>query len=188
MLDNVAERHHSSAMPRPADAQAPALAAEVLVVGGGLVGLTQAAALAQAELAVVCVDLDRPRTTLNEAFDGRASAIALASRRMFDGLGVWPLLAEDAGPIDDIRVSEKGSLLYLHYDSTRLGGEPFGHMIENRVLRRALLARIAALPSLHHLAPDRVVRLERSATGVRAELASGRSVTALLAVGADGRN
>ena len=64
-----------------------------------------AAALAQAELAVVCVDLDRPRTTLNEAFDGRASAIALASRRMFDGLGVWPLLAEDAGPIDDILLS-----------------------------------------------------------------------------------
>jgi 2-octaprenyl-6-methoxyphenol hydroxylase len=164
-----------------------ALEVEILVVGGGLIGLSQSVALAQSGLEVACVDLESPRITLDEAFDGRASAIALASRRMLEGIGVWSLLADEAGPIDDIRVSEKGSLLYLHYDSARLGGEPFGHMIENRILRRALLERIGALPSLHHVAPDRVVRLERGATGVRAELASGRVVTALLAVGADGR-
>ena len=79
-----------------------------------MVGLTLAIALAQAGTAVACIDAESPATATGAAFDGRASALALSSRRLLEGIGVWPRLAGDATPIEDIRVSEKGSLLFLH--------------------------------------------------------------------------
>ena len=51
----------------------------------------------------------------------------------------------------DIRVSEGASRLFLHYDHREVGDEPFGHMLENRVLRRALLERAEELPSVRLL-------------------------------------
>lgn len=153
-----------------------------------MVGIPLALALAQAGLTVVCVDQEDPRVLLSAGFDGRASALALASRRFLERLDVWAGLAADTAPIDDIRVSEKGSLLFLHYDSQRLDGLPFGHMIENRLLRRSLLARVPDSTSLQYLAPDRLVGLVRGPTGVEARLASGLTVKAALAVAADGRN
>jgi 2-octaprenyl-6-methoxyphenol hydroxylase len=161
---------------------------EVLIVGGGMVGLTLAIALAQAGVAVACIDAESPATATDAAFDGRASALSLSSRRLLEGIGVWPLLAPDATPIEDIRVSEKGSLLFLHYDSARLTGEPFGHMVENRHIRLALLKRAAALPSLTLRAPEKVAALTRSSHAVEATLASGERIRAPLAVAADGRD
>ena len=48
----------------------------------------------------------------------------------------------------DIRVSEGASRLFLHYDHREVGNEPFGHMLENRVLRCALLERAQEMPAL----------------------------------------
>lgn len=153
-----------------------------------MVGTPLALALAQSGLRVVCVDQEDPQAQLSAGFDGRASAIALASRRFLEGIGVWTVVAPDSAPIEDIRVSEKGSLLFLHYDSQRLDGQPFGHMVENRLIRRAMLAAVPGLAALDYRAPDRLVHLSRTPTGVEARLASGVTVKAALAVAADGRN
>ncbi len=164
---------------------------EVVILGGGLAGLSMAAALATAGVPVVCIDQDSPDRQADGAFDIRTTAIAYASMRVLEGAGVWRHIAADAGPMLDIRIADQFSPLFVHYDHTELAMEgenrPFGWIIDNKDLRRALFTRAAELPGLVHLAPARAIRVERGRNGATISLADGRTVRARLVVGADGR-
>ncbi len=161
---------------------------ELLVAGGGLVGLLLAIACAGAGLAVALVDRQEPRAMQEDAFDGRSSAIAYGSRRVLEGLGVWSAIAPDAEPILEIRVADDNAPLFLHYDHRDLGGDaPLGYIVENRVLRRALFAHAAALPNLLLVAPVSVVRAEAAPGGTAALLSDGRRLAARLVAACDGR-
>jgi 2-octaprenyl-6-methoxyphenol hydroxylase len=160
--------------------------ADVAIVGGGLVGLTMACALAQAGFDVVVLDGKPAPTRRDAAFDGRASAIAAASRRMLARLGVWDALASRAQPILEIRVSDRDAPLFLHYDHADVGEGPLGYMVENRDTIAALHERAAVLPGLAHVAPAPVDRIER-ARGRIVLGWSGGTVAARLAIAADGR-
>lgn len=166
---------------------------EVLVVGGGLAGMTLGCALAGAGVATVVIDAAPRDDRLDQGYDGRASAIAWGSAQVFRGIGLWPHLQADAGPILDIRVADgtvQGgpSMLFLHYDHREIGERPFGYMIENRAMRRALFRHADTLTALRHLAPARLARLERGVGGVEAELEDGTRVASRLVVGAEGRS
>ncbi len=160
---------------------------DVLIVGGGFIGGTLAVALAGAGLSVAVVDKTTPEAGLDRAFDGRASAIALASRRLFEAVGLWRKMANDASPIREIRVSDNTSPLFLHYDHTDLGDEPFGYMLENRSIRKALFEALGEIPGIYLAAPAEVANLERGPGRVEATLRGGAKIEAALAVGADGR-
>ena len=161
---------------------------DVVIAGGGLVGLTLGVALAGAGIETAVVDGAPPATMKDAAFDGRVSSIALGSRRVLGGIGLWPALAGDAQPILEIRVSDGDAPLFLHYDHKTVGSDPLGYIVENRSIRTALLERAAAMAALHHLAPASVKALESTAGAVEARLADGRCVRARLAVAADGAN
>ncbi len=163
------------------------LRADVLIVGGGPVGGTLACALSAAGMEVIAVDQADPAAGLDAGFDGRASSIALGSQRILDALGLWAGMEPHAAPIRHIRVSEGDSPLFLHYDERDTGGPPFGYMVENRFIRKALFDRIPTLDTVRLLAPARVNGLERTGSGVEARLADGRGISARLIVGADGR-
>lgn len=165
---------------------------EVLVIGGGMAGMTLGNALANAGVATAVIDSSAADELLDAGYDGRASAIAWGSSQVFRGIGLWPYLEAEAGPILDIRVAdgtvEAGpSTLFLHYDHHDVGDDPFGYMIENRAIRRGLLAHAETLEKLTLIAPARVAELERDTGGVTAILEDGRTVRARLAVGAEGR-
>jgi 2-octaprenyl-6-methoxyphenol hydroxylase len=122
---------------------------ELLIAGGGLIGLLLGVACAGAGLDVAIADRQDPRTMLGEGFDGRSSAIAYGSRRVLDALGLWPEIAAEAEPILEIRVADNGSPLFLHYDHRDLdAATPLGYIVENRVLRRILFERIRSLERL----------------------------------------
>lgn len=167
--------------------------ADLVIVGGGLVGLVLARALGAAGLAVAVVDRERPAHAAADAFDGRGSAIAWGSAQVLKGLGLWEALAPHAGPIREIRVSDGDSLLFLHYDHRETGvraeGEPapLGYIIENRFIRRALYAAVAATETVQLLAPAEVASLDRQPGRVEARLKDGRRIVARLAVACDGR-
>jgi 2-octaprenyl-6-methoxyphenol hydroxylase len=169
-----------------------ALDSDVLIVGGGLVGLTLGIALAGAGVSCTVIDREDPATAQGAAFDGRASAIAAGTRQMLEALGLWRAMAAGASPILDIRVSDgkigrPASALFLHYDHSEVGEAPLGYIVENRVLRRALFA---ALPveGLTLLAPHSLDgEVARGPHGVKARLDDGRRLTARLLVAADGR-
>ena len=86
----------------------PEIASEVAIVGGGLVGMTLAAATAGAGIPTLLIEAE-PLPTLTEAtFDGRSSAIAYGSQQVLAGVGAWDYLAADASPIREIRASDGG--------------------------------------------------------------------------------
>ena len=165
---------------------------EVLILGGGMAGMTLANSLAGAGVGTVVIDSAPSDSLLRKEYDGRASAIAHGSAQVFRGIGLWPYLEDDAGPILDIRVADGTvaggpSTLFLHYDHTEIGDQPFGYMIENRATRRALFEQADTLRSLTQIAPARVSSLNRGPAGVLAELEDGRRIRARLVIGAEGR-
>ncbi len=165
---------------------------ELLIAGGGLNGLLLGVACAGAGLAVAIVDRQEPAATLDEAFDGRASALAYGSRRVLDALGLWPEIAVEAEPILEIRVADDNSPLYLHYDHRDLGpgarqaGAPLGYIVENRILRRVLIEHARALPGLAFVAPLAVDAVDASPDVAVAALSDGRRVRTRLVAAADG--
>lgn len=168
------------------------LKAEALVVGGGMVGTAMAIALGVAGLEVVLVDAEPAAAREEAGYDGRSSAIAYGSQQALAGLGIWPAMAPEAAPILDIRVSDgrpgqPAAPLFLHYDHRQSGLDAaFGHIVENRAIRRALAARLAELPRITVAAPARLAALVREPGHVEAGLADGRRVRARLLVAADG--
>jgi 2-octaprenyl-6-methoxyphenol hydroxylase len=162
---------------------------DLIVAGGGMTGLTLACAVAGARVPVLLVEQRPLPATTALPFDGRVTAISRGSRHLLEGIGVWPHLADEAQPILDIEVGERHSPLTVHYDHRAVGGEPLGHIVENRVIRRALLRRLGELipGPLEVVAPDRLTRTERRADAVEIELSSGIRVGAALLAAADGR-
>jgi 2-octaprenyl-6-methoxyphenol hydroxylase len=160
---------------------------ELLIAGGGLNGMLLGIAGAGAGLAVAIVDREDPAAVLDEGFDGRSSAIAYGSQQVLNAIGLWPLVAAEAEPIREIRVADGDAPLFLHYDHRDLGSDaPLGYIIENRVLRRALVERAGALPSLTLLAPLAVATIETSPFAAQATLSDGRRLTGRLVAAADG--
>ncbi|GAB5468575.1 MAG: UbiH/UbiF/VisC/COQ6 family ubiquinone biosynthesis hydroxylase [Rhodospirillales bacterium] len=176
------------------------LKTEICIVGGGLVGLSLAAALGDAGLDTLLLDARPVEAGLQPDFDGRASAIARGSSQLLEALGVWQHCAPGAAAIHDIRVSdgrpgEPASPLFLHYAMSDLSGAaveaeqpgPMGHIVENRYLRHALLERLAGLPSVRILAPCWIESQEPGPSHNRLRLSDGRSIQAALVVAAEGQ-
>ncbi|MDR3498401.1 MAG: FAD-dependent monooxygenase [Parvibaculum sp.] len=165
---------------------------DVLIVGGGLTGLPLALALAQGGLGVTVVDAQDPARVVDAGFDGRVSAIAFASCRMFDELGIMKHLEGQTQPINDIvvsdgRVREGASPLFLHFDHSEIGDQPLGQLIENRHIRIALQKALEEAKGIRLLAPLSVERVAYG-EGVTARLSNGARVSAKLCLAADGRN
>lgn len=170
------------------DSRACHVDVDAVVIGGGMVGLLSALALAGAGVSVAVVDRERRTGLADEAFDGRASAIAAGSQRVLAGLGLWNRMREAAAPILEIRVSDGASPLFLHYDHRDIGEGPLGYVVENRVIRRALADAVEAADEVQWLDGRTVVTLDRSRNAVHANLDDGGRIHARLAIAADGRN
>jgi 2-octaprenyl-6-methoxyphenol hydroxylase len=159
-----------------------------VVVGAGPAGLLLALALERAAIPVTLVEAEPLATALDAPFDGRALAVMHGSRCVLDGLGLWPLCAADAAPVWGVRVEDRCSGAGIAYDAREVGPHPFGYGIENRMLRRRLLAAALERPGIRLIAPARPLRLARGAARVTLTLDDGRELAAPLVIGADGRN
>ena len=164
---------------------------QVLVVGGGMVGLTMGIALASAGIEVTVLDRANPDDLLRQEHDGRASAIARGSKQLLDAIGLWPLMASSAAPIDEIRVSDgrmgrPASRFFLHYDKDDLDGQPLGYIVENLATRKALHHHASTIAALRLVAPVKVRSLARDEHHVTVTLDDGGKLRAPLVIGADG--
>jgi 2-octaprenyl-6-methoxyphenol hydroxylase len=161
--------------------------ADVLILGGGLVGSALAVALDAHGMSSIVVDPADPDVILAAAHDGRASAIASAPYRMFEAIGVAERLAGKGCPIQGIRVSDGLAPGKLDFEPG--GGETaLGHMFENRILRSALFTSAQAAPLVDLRMQTLANQVERGEHGVTATLSNGAQVRAPLLVAAEGRN
>ena len=159
---------------------------DAIILGGGLVGLTLAVALDAHGLRCAVVDPADPAATLAAGFDGRASAVASASWRMLEAIGLADRLAGQGCPIRAIRVSEGLAPDGLSFDPDPADG-PLGIMFENRVLRGALHAAAGDAAGVTLLPKSRAADVVRDGNGVQVTLSDGRTLAAPLLVGAEGR-
>jgi len=117
---------------------------DVLIAGAGFAGLALAIALRQALGKTFAVAVADPALARQARDDARASAIAAAARRLFETIGVWEAVADRAQPILDMavtdsRLSDAMRPTYLTFAGEVEAGEPFAHMVENGLLRDALV-------------------------------------------------
>jgi len=163
--------------------------ADMVIGGAGFAGLALAIALAEAlgpEFKVVVAD---PALAHEQSRDPRASAIAAAARRLFETIGVWQAVAHEAQPmldmvVTDSKVDDAVRPSFLTFEGEVKPGEAFAHMIENRVLTDALVAKAKGLGIDLRATP--VTRFDNRANAIDVTFADGATVSARLLVGADG--
>jgi 2-octaprenyl-6-methoxyphenol hydroxylase len=166
--------------------------ADIVISGGGMVGLSLGLALAQGGFRTLVADTAPLSAQLDAKFDGRVSALAYATIRMYRALGVWDAMAADAQAIREILVTDgapgrAASPFSLHFDAAEVGAPQLGAIVENRHIRAALQARAATEKNLTLIAPAAVTGVMVTGGGVVATLGNGETVQAAMAVAADGR-
>ena len=162
---------------------------DLIIVGGGMVGAGLAIALSGQGLRLALIDAHAPGDPGQAGYDDRAIALAYGSRRIFEGMGLWPAMAPGAEPICDIHVSDRG-----HFGFTRLSAAEervpaLGYVATARRIGQALLARLHACVDVDWIAPAQVVAVASDdiAAHVTIEDQSGsRVLNAALLVAADG--
>lgn len=163
---------------------------DIVIAGGGMVGGSLAAALADLPLRTLVVEAHPPSAAAQPSYDDRATAVAESSRRILAGIGCWEGLADHAAPIREVHVSERGAFGATRLRAAEQGLSCFGHVVENRALGAVLWRRIERAESLTAWCPARVVTLRHEADAVRVGIASGEAapieVRARLLVAADG--
>jgi 2-octaprenyl-6-methoxyphenol hydroxylase len=161
--------------------------ADVIILGGGLVGLTLAIALDAHGLSSIVVDPADPERQLTPQYDGRTTAVSSSSWRMLEAIGVGGRLEGKGCPIESIRVTdglEPGALIF----DPPAGDDPLGLMFENRLLRATLRDAAMAAERVNLVMPAKPAEVVRDAHGVRVALEDSRLLVAPLLVGAEGRN
>ena len=178
---------------------ADSLSADVIIAGAGMAGATLALALKSGGLEPVLVDPLPFQTQTAASFDGRASAIAFSCFRQWRAVCAAGLIEPHAQRIEQIMVTDGRSPgaapglqlgAFLRFDSEEIAdrshGEPLGYMVENRHIRAGLAQAVGAA-GITVLAPSRVERVEVGNGGATVVLDDGRTITAPLVVGSDGR-
>ena len=177
---------------------------DVLCVGGGLIGLTMANALAQAGVSVAVIDKMPLDKQLSPIYDGRASAIAMGSVNLFKNLGIWDAIMPYANPITSIQVQEKHpvrglSPLGLTFDKDELSQDDNTHMTLGYVVENNRLRGILADQALHHqssgvlhyIAPARVHSIDMDTHGaIVSVMDDAKTITTIrcpLVLGCDGK-
>src|ERR1700742_301328 len=161
----------------------------IVIGGGAFAGLALALALRQglgAEIPIVVAD---PALATRPSGDPRATAIVAACRRLFDAIGVWSQVADGAQPILDMVVTDSKledatRPAFLTFAGQVEPGEPFAHMVENRLLIDALVERTTAAGV--DLRATAVTSFATQPDGVTVTLGDGATLDASLLIAADG--
>ncbi len=165
---------------------------DILIIGGGLNGPALALALADQGFSVKIIDALPADARASDDFDGRSYALALASRHLLQGIGIWDRVAADSQPILEVKVTDGRAgegpapfMLHMHHGEIEEG--PLGYMLEDRFLYRALMEAVEASPAITLLSGKRVADQDTSGPRATVTLAGGESHSARLLVGCDGR-
>ncbi|MBK6467495.1 MAG: UbiH/UbiF family hydroxylase [Rhodobacter sp.] len=167
---------------------------DILVSGGGIAGLTAAAAFGTAGFSVLCVDPDPPVTQETEpGADLRTTAFLQPSIPVLQAAGLWDRLQPFATPLQIMRIVDAGGQvaeprIIKDFDAADISDQPFGWNLPNWLLRREISARLAEMRNVDFRPGTATTHLFTRETEARVTLSDGRSVAARMVIAADGRN
>jgi 2-octaprenyl-6-methoxyphenol hydroxylase len=150
---------------------------DVAIVGGGMVGASLALALRGLGVDVLLVEGIAPGSSAQPSFDDRTTALGNASRRIFEGLGVWGDIAPQASGIRTIHVSDAGRFGFARLRAEEQGIDAFGYVVANRVIGAALWKQLSAVSGGVVLrVPAKAEAIEVTEEGASFTLVSGAAV------------
>ena len=167
---------------------------DILISGGGVAGLTAAAAFGSAGFRVICVDPAPPVTDAGaEGADLRTTAFLQPSVAVLEAAGLWARLAPHAAPLQIMRIVDAGGpalepRLIKDFDAAEISDQPFGQNLPNWLLRREMVARLAELPNVSFRPGLGTTDLLTRTQEARVTLSDRTRVSTRLVIAADGRH
>ncbi|MDP2492422.1 UbiH/UbiF family hydroxylase [Shimia thalassica] len=167
---------------------------DILISGGGIAGLTAAAAFASAGFSVQCVDPTPPVTERDaDGSDLRTTAFLQPARTLLDEAGIWDRLAPHAAPLQVMRIVDAGGdvpepRIVKNFNASDISDQPFGWNLPNWLLRREMLARLAEMEQVDLRLGTATTTLFTRTNEARVTLSDGSRTRARLVIAADGRN
>ncbi|MDC5602449.1 FAD-dependent monooxygenase [Acinetobacter baumannii] len=171
---------------------------QVIIVGGGMVGLSLSLMLAKANIAVKLLEAvkypnydDQNVAPYHSSFDARNTALSRRSVQIYQKLGLWDALQQHATPILQVHITEQGSFGKARLVAEQEKVESFGQVIENAWLGRVLLTQVRQQPLIELIDGVQVTALTQDAEQVHIEAQRGDELLKLeskLLIAADGRD
>ncbi len=164
---------------------------DILIAGGGVAGLTAAAAFGSAGFSVTIVDPTPPVTTADaNGSDLRTTAFLQPAQQFLETAGLWARLAPHAAPLQIMRIVDAAADPHVtrDFDAADISDKPFGWNLPNWLLRREMVARLAELPNVDFRPGTGFARMLARTDMAIVTLSDGTQLNARLVIGADGRN
>ena len=147
-------------MTEPAEKKHALREFDVAIVGGGLVGASLALGLAGTAVRVLLIESVAPHSVAQPSFDERTTALGNASRRIFQGLGIWDEVSREAAAIRAIHVSDAGRFGFARLKAAEHGIDAFGYVVPNRAIGAALWGPLADASGIEVRVPARIENLD----------------------------
>lgn len=170
---------------------------DIIIVGGGMVGLSLALMLAKQNIQVKLLEAIKypnyteQELTYHSSFDARNSALSRRSVQIYQKLGLWEKLQQHATPILQVHITEEGSFGKARLLAEQEKVESFGQVIENAWLGRVLLTQVRQNPNIELIDNVQVTQLVQNDDMVTITAKQGDQTLQLsssLVVAADGRD
>jgi 2-octaprenyl-6-methoxyphenol hydroxylase len=174
----------------PEDGMHPPLDYDIAIVGGGIAGVTLAAALKNSGLDILLIEAQPQAVAITK---GQAYAIHLSSKRIWESIGVWPEIEPQVQHFNHVRMSDTNSPHVVTFKPSDLRTKTLGHVAEHRVLLKELLAFVDTCKNVAWCCPAQVMatrdcgsHIEVDLQAVGAEPFTLQTFRVRLVVGADG--
>jgi len=165
---------------------------DILVIGGGIAGLTCAILLAEQGIKIALVDPGNPAKFPEPKLSGRTVALMEGSLNVIKATGVWEEIAHHCNPLQTMKIIDdsayKQKTIKAPFSASEIGMEQYGHNVPNSFLHAALWKKALATKNLTLFAPGKLKDFDAGSGSVMAQLEDGTEIEARLIIGADGRN
>jgi len=158
---------------------------DLIIVGGGMVGMAAACALKDSGLHVVVVERSEPVVRKSLDRDCRVSAIVMGNVKILQGMGVWEHMV-DVGPMHTMRIWDDQRPGGIRFDAAEIGEDALGYLVENSKLQAAMIKVVHLSDAIDICCPATIESVEWQSDCVEVHLDDGRGFKTPLIVGADG--